>query len=160
VTIKGSIKLQTCRLPPILRTKQIKIHQNFKRLQQKKRNETAENVSRSWDPTTVDCKFIKNEIARLAREKMAEGCISSIHSRKKRATDLRGSKYKNDFVKVNCSLSRQGESHVKVNPSNASISAAHLRHNIIEPLHRKKLRLNTQGEFRLPSTCCACILIS
>jgi hypothetical protein len=47
-----------------------------------------------------------------------------------------------------------------VNPSNASISAAHLRSNIIEPLPKKKLRFNTPGEFRLPSTCCACILIS
>jgi hypothetical protein len=56
----------------------------------KKQSEKAENVSVSWDPTTVVCKFIKNEIARIAREKMAEGGISSIHSRKKRATDLHG----------------------------------------------------------------------
>jgi hypothetical protein len=158
--MKGSSKSHTCRLPLILRTKQMKMHQNYKRLQQKKRNETGENVSGSWDPTTFDCKFIKNEISRLARVKMAEGCISSIHSRKKRATDLHGWKYKNHFVKVNCSLSRQGELHVKMNPSNASISAAHLRINIIEPLQRKKLRLNTPGEFRLPSTCYACILSS
>jgi hypothetical protein len=114
----------------------------------------------SWDPTTVDCKCIKNEIAHLAREKMAEGGISSIHSRMKRATVLHGWRSKDSFVKVNPSISRYGELHVKVNPSNASISAAHLRSNIIEPLPRKNLRLNTPGEFRLPSTCCACILIS
>jgi hypothetical protein len=47
----------------------------------------SENVFGSWDPTTVDSKFIKNEISRLAREKMAEGGISSTHSRKKRATE-------------------------------------------------------------------------
>ena len=71
--MKGSSKSHTCRLPLILRTKQMKMHQNYKRLQQKKRNETGENVSGSWDPTTFDCKFIKNEITRLARKKMAEG---------------------------------------------------------------------------------------
>jgi hypothetical protein len=67
----------------------------------------------SWDPTTVDCKFIKDEIARLAREKMAElaaeGCISSIHFCKKRATDfsdLHGWKSTDRFVKVNPSISR------------------------------------------------------
>jgi hypothetical protein len=108
----------------------------------------AENVSVSWDPTTVDCKFIKNEIARLAREKRAEGGISSIHSRKKRATDLHAWKSKDSFVKVNPSISRYGELHIKVNPSNASISAAHLPSNIIEPLPRKKLLLNTPGAFR------------
>jgi hypothetical protein len=71
--MKVSSKLQTYRLPPILRTKQIKMHQNYKGLQQKKQNKIAENVSGSWDPTNVDCKFIKNEITRLARENMAEG---------------------------------------------------------------------------------------
>jgi hypothetical protein len=61
--------------------KQIKMHQNYKRLQQKKkRNEKAENVSGSWDPTIIDCKFTKNKIACLSKEKMAKGCISSIHS--------------------------------------------------------------------------------
>jgi hypothetical protein len=74
---------------------------------------------------------------------MVEGGISSIHSRKKRATDLSGWKYKLEdcLVKVNPSISRQGrgesESHVKLNPSDASISAAHLRSNILEPLPRK-----------------------
>jgi hypothetical protein len=122
-------------VPPteILRAKKRKTHQNYKRLQQKKRSEKAENVSGSWDPTTGDCKFIKNEIARLAKEKMAKGCISSIDSRKKRATDLSGWKYKDSLVKVN-----------------PSISTAHLRSNILEPLPRKKLSLNTPGEFCLP----------
>jgi hypothetical protein len=78
----------------------------------------------SWDPTTVDCKFIKNEIAHLAREKMAEGSISSIHSRKRRATVLHGWKSKDHFVKVNPSISRYGELHVKVNPSNAFLRSS------------------------------------
>jgi hypothetical protein len=81
------------------------MHHNYKRQHKKKRSEKAENVSVSWDPTTVDCKFIKNEIAHLAREKMAEGCISSIHSRKRRATVLHGWKSKDRFVKVNPSIS-------------------------------------------------------
>jgi hypothetical protein len=68
----------------------ITMHHNYKRQHKKKRSEKAENVSVSWDPTTVDCKFIKNEIARLEREKMAKGGISSIHFCKKRATDLLG----------------------------------------------------------------------
>jgi hypothetical protein len=54
----------------------------------------------SCDPTIVHCKFIKNEIAHLAREKMAEGSISSIHFRKKRATVLQGWKSKDHFIKV------------------------------------------------------------
>jgi hypothetical protein len=90
-----------CSLPTILRTKQVKMHQNYKRLLHKKRNEKAKNVSGSWDPTIVDCKFIKNEIARLSKEKMAEGSISSIYSCKKRATDLSGWKYEDRFVKLN-----------------------------------------------------------
>jgi hypothetical protein len=54
----------------------------------------------------------------------------------------------------------------KVNPSNASFRSssqeqhycAHLQSNIIEPLQGKKMRLNTPGEFRLPATCCTCIV--
>jgi hypothetical protein len=42
------------------------------------------------DRTTVDDEFIKNQIARLAKEKIAEGGISSLFSRKKKDTDLSG----------------------------------------------------------------------
>jgi hypothetical protein len=35
----------------------------------KKLIEKAEKVSGSWDPTTVYCKFIKNEITRLAKKR-------------------------------------------------------------------------------------------
>ena len=52
------------------------------------------------------------------------------------ATDLRCWKYKNRFVKVNSSISCQGELHVKVNPS---ISAAHLWSNILAPLPKKTI---------------------
>jgi hypothetical protein len=103
-------------------------------------------VSWSWNPTTVDCRLIKNEIARLAKKKMAEGGISSIHSRKKRATDLSGWKYKDSFIKVKPSNSRQGESHVKSNPSDSF----HCFHFSSSSPEQEKLRLNTPDEFRLP----------
>jgi hypothetical protein len=83
----------------------------------------------------------------LQEKKMAEGGISSIHSCKKRATDLHSWKFKDRFVKVIPSISRYGELHVKVNPSNASISAAHLRSNIIEPLLRKTCSSTGQVSF-------------
>ncbi len=70
--MKGSSIMQGCLLPQILRTMTITMHHNYKRQHKKKRSEKAENVSVSWDPTTVDCKFIKNEISRLEREKMAK----------------------------------------------------------------------------------------
>jgi hypothetical protein len=109
--------------------------------------------------TTFDCKFIKIEIACFPKEKMAEGGISSIRSRKKKATDL-GWKYKDCFVKVKLSISRKGEPNVKMKLVNPSISAAQLKLNILASLLRKKMRPNTPGEFRLPSTCSARILIS
>ena len=50
-----------------------------------------------WDRTTHDNEFINNEIARLAKEKLVEGGISSLNSRKKKDTDLSGWKYKDRF---------------------------------------------------------------
>jgi hypothetical protein len=78
---------------------------------------------------------------------MAEGGISSIHSLKKRTTDLQGWKYTDRFVKVNPSISRQDELHVTVNSSNASISAAHLLSIIIEPLLKKNCASTRQVSF-------------
>jgi len=57
-----------------------------------------------WDPTTVDAEVIKDEIARLAKEKMAEGGITSLLSRKKKATDLSGWKYKDRFINPDTGL--------------------------------------------------------
>jgi hypothetical protein len=58
-----------------------------------------------WDPITVDAEVINDEIARLAKEKLAEGGISSLHSRKKKATDLSGWKYKDSFINPDTGLS-------------------------------------------------------
>ena len=58
-----------------------------------------------WDPITVDAEVINDEIARLAKEKLAEGGISSLHSRKKKATDLSGWKYKDRFINPDTGLS-------------------------------------------------------
>jgi hypothetical protein len=82
------------------------MHHKCKRQQLKNRSERAENVS--WDRTTVDdeFKFIKNEIARLAKEKIAEGSISSLFSRKKKDTDFSGWKYKDRFINPDTGLTQ------------------------------------------------------
>jgi hypothetical protein len=58
-----------------------------------------------WDPITVDAEVINDEIAQLAKEKLAEGGISSLHSGKKKASDLSGWKYKDSFINPETGLS-------------------------------------------------------
>ena len=57
-----------------------------------------------WDRTILDDEFINNEIARLAKEKIAEGGISSLFSRKKKDTDLSCWKYKDRFINPDTGL--------------------------------------------------------
>jgi hypothetical protein len=52
-TMMGRSIMQECRLPPILRTMLITMHNNYRRQQLKNRSEKAENVSGSrWDNGT------------------------------------------------------------------------------------------------------------
>jgi hypothetical protein len=97
--------------PPILRTMPIMMHHNYKRQQQKREAKKPRTClsAETQQPSTASSSRMR---LHAAREKMAEGGISSIisiHSRKKRATDLHGWKCKDHFVKVNLSISRYGE---------------------------------------------------
>jgi ribosomal protein S16 len=59
---------------------QTKMHQNYKILQQKSEAKSRDCVWEQvgqWDPRTEDAAFINNELARLAKERLTEGCISS-----------------------------------------------------------------------------------
>jgi hypothetical protein len=58
-----------------------------------------------WDPVTVDAEVINDEISRLAKEKLAEGGISSLHSRKKKAADMSCRKNKDRFINSGTGLS-------------------------------------------------------
>jgi hypothetical protein len=90
-TMKGSSIMQGCRLRPAPDSSDDADNyasQLEEAAAKKAKRKSQERVCALG--SFFDCKFIKNGIARLAREKMAEGGISSIHFRKKRATDLHG----------------------------------------------------------------------
>ena len=70
----------------------------------RKRPDRAWELLGEWDRTTVDTVVIDNEIARIAKEKLIEGGITSLNSRKKKDTDLSGWKFKDRHFNRNTDL--------------------------------------------------------
>ena len=56
--------------------------------EKKRRPERDWELIGEWNPTTEDKDFIDAEIARIAKEKLAEGGITKLHSNRAKSTDL------------------------------------------------------------------------
>jgi len=56
--------------------------------EQKKRQERDWQLIGEWNPASEDKDFIDAEIVRIAKEKMAEGGITKLHSMRAKSTDL------------------------------------------------------------------------